>query len=126
MNLEKFKPFNFGEGVPFVSVTLNGLTFNKAVVMKMGFPKFARLLINDEDKMIAVQATDENEDMAVPFYRIHKNKQTSVRWNSRDLLNTISTMMEWNLHMQNFKVEGTFDKSANITVFDLKRAVPLK
>ena len=34
--LENFKAFNFNEGVPYVSVTSNGMTFNKSVIMKLG------------------------------------------------------------------------------------------
>ena len=56
VDLSKFKTFDFSEGVPFVSVTNNGLTFNKSVIMKMNYPLYVRLLINEEDKQIALQA----------------------------------------------------------------------
>ena len=36
--LENFKPFNFNEGVPYVSITINGMTFNKSVIMKLEYP----------------------------------------------------------------------------------------
>ena len=35
MDLSGFSAFDFSEGVPYFSVTLNGLTFNKAVVLKL-------------------------------------------------------------------------------------------
>ena len=37
--LENFKPFNFNEGVPYVSITINGMTFNKSVIMKLEYPE---------------------------------------------------------------------------------------
>ena len=45
--LENFKTFNFNEGVPYVSVTSNGITFNKDVVMKLDYPKYVVLLIDE-------------------------------------------------------------------------------
>lgn len=53
--LENFKPFNFNEGVPYVSITINGMTFNKSVIMKLEYPEYVRLLIDEETKRIAVQ-----------------------------------------------------------------------
>ena len=44
--LEGFTTFDFNEGVPFVSITRNGVTFNKGVVLKMGCPKNVVLLVN--------------------------------------------------------------------------------
>lgn len=52
--LENFKPFNFNEGVPYVSITINGMTFNKSVIMKLEYPEYVRLLIDEETKRIAV------------------------------------------------------------------------
>ena len=46
--LENFKPFNFNEGVPYVSITINGMTFNKSVIMKLEYPEYVRLLIDEE------------------------------------------------------------------------------
>ena len=45
--LEGFKPFNFSEGVPYVSITNNGMTFNKSVVMKLDYPEQVVLLIDN-------------------------------------------------------------------------------
>ena len=48
--LDGFTAFNFDEGVPYVSVTRNGVTFNKAVVMKLNYPENVLLLISDAEK----------------------------------------------------------------------------
>ena len=53
--LEGFKPFNFSEGVPYVSITNNGMTFNKSVVMKLDYPEQVVLLIDNETRRIALQ-----------------------------------------------------------------------
>ena len=54
--LDSFVSYNFNAGVPYVSITNNGMTFNKAVVIKLGYPKYVVLLVDAEGKRVAVQA----------------------------------------------------------------------
>ena len=122
-----FTTFNFGEGVPFASITKNGITFNKGVIMKMDFPKNVILLVNASTKQIAIQASSENAERATPFLSDEKrmNKVYSVRWNSRDLLNTITAITGWNLEKKGYKVEGQLIPEENAMLFDLNNAEPL-
>ena len=91
MDLSNFKPFNFQEGVPYLSVTENGVTFNKAVTLKMQKPEYVLFLIDRQEKMVALKACDEKTPNAVKFFNTNRNNAIlSVRWNSRDLLNTLS------------------------------------
>ena len=89
MDLSGFTPFDFTEGVPYFSITQNGLTFNKAVTLKMGSPSYVRLLINESSRQIILQACPENAPKAVAFYRVKKNGVLSVRWNSQDLISNL-------------------------------------
>ena len=73
MDLTGFVAFDFSQGVPYFSITANGLTFNKAVAMKLGLPAYARLLINTEAKQVALQACEETTPQAIQFYRQKKN-----------------------------------------------------
>lgn len=123
--LDGFKTFNFNEGVPYVSVTNNGITFNKAVVMKMNYPKHVVLLIDDNSRRIALQACDENTPNAVAFYKPKKSNVISVRWNGRDLLNTIMSMMEWDLEKESYRTEGELIQEEQAMIFDLNRASTL-
>ena len=106
MDLSNFSVFDFKEGVPYVSITSNGLTFNKSVIMKLHYPEFVILLINNESKQIAVQACDETNEKAVQFYKEKANGVISVRWNAKDLINTISSMCEWDLSQVSYRVNG--------------------
>lgn len=124
--LEGFKQFDFSEGVPYVSVTRHGVTFNKSVVKKMGLPSRVALLINENDKLIAVQERNENDEGAVQFYRPKKNNVISVRWNGRDLLNTLTEMMDWDLEKDSFRIEGHLLRDEKAMLFDLKQAEVLK
>ena len=78
--LEGFTTFNFNQGVPYVSITKHGVTFNKGVVMKMDCPKHVVLLINPNSKQIAIQVCSESNPRAVVFYNDEKKKNAfSVR-----------------------------------------------
>ncbi len=124
--LSGFKAFNFNEGVPYVSITPNGITFNKSVVMKLDYPEFAVLLIDESSKRIAVQACDANTPNAVQFYKPKASNVISVRWNGKDLLNTIQGMMNWKLKEVSFKVDGILLKDERAMLFDLTTATELK
>ena len=118
MTLEGFKPFNFNEGAPYVSITNNGVTFNRSVVMKLNYPEQVVLLI-------AIQVCTPDTPNAAPFYKKKKHNVISVRWNGRDLLNTIQAMMGWNLSKGGFRAAGTLLKEEHAMLFDLNVAAEL-
>lgn len=126
--LDGFVPFNFAEGVPYVSVTKNGVTFNKGVIMKLQFPNYVRLLINAATKQVALQVCTEETENAVPFCSEDKkdSKALSIRWNGKDLLNTLSDMMSWNLNTSAYRVDGKLIQSDNAILFDFAEAKELK
>lgn len=124
--LDSFVSYNFSAGVPYVSITNNGVTFNKAVVIKLGYPRHVILLINAEEKRIAVQVCDSTTPNAVAFYKEKKSQVISVRWNGRDLLNSIQEITGWNLkNCSGYRVDGTLLQDENAVLFDLKEAKPL-
>lgn len=123
--LEGFSVFNFEEGVPYVSVTINGVTFNKSVVMKLDYPTHVLLLVNEKEKKIAVQVCDEETPNAAPFYKEKKSGVISVRWNGRDLLNTFQDIMGWNLKNDAYRIEGIHLKAERAILFDLTKATML-
>lgn len=125
MDLSNFSVFDFKEGVPYVSITSNGLTFNKSVIMKLHYPEFVILLINNESKQIAVQACDETNEKAVQFYKEKANGVISVRWNAKDLINTISRMCEWDLSQVSYRVNGVLIPEQSLMLFDLTDAITL-
>lgn len=123
---EGFTTFNFSEGVPFVSITRNGVTFNKGVVMKMECPKYVVLLVNATAKQIAIQACSEDTPKSTAFYNDEKKKNAlSVRWNGKDLLNTITSITGWNLSKEGYKIEGRLFPEEKAMLFDLNQAEPL-
>lgn len=125
IDLSNFKTFDFSEGVPYISITGNGITFNKSVIMKMKYPAYVKLLINETDKQIAVQTCDEHDDKAVQFYREKPNGVLSVRWNAKDLTNTIARMCDWDLGKLSYRVNGILVPEMHLMLFDLNTAVTM-
>ncbi len=126
--LDGFEVFNFNVGIPSASITSNGITFNRSVSIKLGFPPYVRMLINRERRQIAIVPCDKSTDQSAAFYRdsYEKDPVRSVRWNNRDLMNTLSELMDCDFKTISFKVEGRLLNEGPAILFDLTRAVPMK
>ena len=122
--LSGFSAFDFSEGVPYFSITQNGLTFNKAVVLKLGSPAFVRFLINEETHQVALQVCEESAPKAVAFYRPKKNGVLSVRWSSQDLVATFKRLLENDFQEHGYRVDGELIEDG-LMLFDLNSAKPL-
>ena len=63
---------------------------------------------------------------SIPFYKGDKeddaNKVFSVRWNFRDLICTIKTMMDWDLSIDSFRAYGEMLEEEDAMIFDLSKA----
>ena len=123
MDLSGFAVFDFSEGIPYFSVTSNGVTFNRAVTLKLGTPAFVRLLINESTRQVALQGCDESTPKAVAFYKPKTNGVLSVRWNAQDLVATFKRLMESDLQ-HGFRVNGELVENG-LMVFDLNTAKAL-
>ena len=123
--LDNFKPYSVTSGMLTVTFSNYGVSFSRAAVVRLEKPEYATLLINNEEKMIAIQASNENDENASPFYKKRANSVITARWNSKELIKTISSMMNWNLDEESFKVDGDYLPEENAIVFNLKNAEPV-
>lgn len=121
--LEGFKKVNLTSGLPYVSITDNGITFSKNAVIKMGKPKNVILLMNEEKKMIAVQICDANEEGSIQFFK--NTKSINVRINNKDFIYTLSRLMNWNIKEEGYRVLGDWYENEQIMIFDLTKAALL-
>ena len=124
MDLSGFKAFDFSEGTPYFSATRNGLTFSKAVTMKLGCPEYVLLLINAETKQVALQVCTQETPKAAAFYKEKKNGIMSVRWNSHDLIATFERLLGASFEQHGFRVDGNVIDDHTM-LFDLNFAKPL-
>lgn len=121
--LEGFKIYNLTTGLPTLSITQNGVSFNKTAIVKMEYPEYVVLMINYKEKRIAIQSCSKELPGATVFYKGEKrNGIVSVRWNNRELLNTISKMMRWDLSKQGYRIPGDYLETENAIIFDLNQA----
>ena len=120
--LEGFKPFELMTGSAVLSVTNNGLSFNKNVIKKMGRPEYISYMINASTKKLAIQKTDENDAVGVQFIRKSVDNRNGVRYNNRDLENTIATLMEWDLSTKTYRIDGIYQEDDNAMIFNLTTA----
>ncbi len=125
--LDGFSVFDFNEGFPYASITKNGVTFNKGVVLKLGSPAYVLLLINTGTKQLALQPCEKDKPKANAFLKTDRKRYNvlSVRWNGRDLLNTISELTGWDLSRDAYRVDGKLIPEENAMIFDLNTAILL-
>lgn len=122
MTLENFKTYTVTSGLPTMTVSNYGVSFSKAAVVRLGKPEYAKLLVNSDEKMFAVQTSDSMDEDANVFYRKKSNGVITARWNSKELLQMISKMMDWNLDNASYKVSGEYFPEETAIIFDLKNA----
>ncbi|MBR4212301.1 MAG: hypothetical protein IKR84_07945 [Oscillibacter sp.] len=125
MDLAGFQPFDFSLGVPSVSITGHGVTFNKSTVLKLGSPEYVRLFINRKSKQIAVRVCEKSDTNAVRFYRQKKSGVMSVRWNHGGLLWELRTLLGTDLKNHGFRIYGE-QTDCDTVLFDLNAAKPLE
>lgn len=122
MVLKNFKTYTVTSGLPTMTVSNYGVSFSKAAVVRLGKPEYAKLLINSEEKIFAVQVSNEFDEDANVFYRKKSNNVITARWNSKELLQMISKMMEWDLEEASYKIIGEYYPEESAILFDMKRA----
>ena len=122
--LEGFKVVNLMTGQSNISISENGLSFSKTAILKMGKPEYVNFLINSEEKMIAIQVTDENDSSATNFLNPHK-KSITVRWNNKELLNDLAKLMDWDFKEFYYKVNGDYAEAQQAMIFNLNEAVAM-
>ena len=121
LDISKFKLFDFTEGIPYISITENGITFSKGVVAKLGRPSRVELLINDVDKQFIIRACNINKTYSNAFYK-ESSKTKYVRWNNKNLLMTIENIMGCDLSKYAYHVDGQYISEEKAILFDLNNA----
>lgn len=120
--LEGFMEIPVILGSTFMSLSNNGISFNKNVVIKIGSPSYVKFLINKETMKFALQVSDESNPMSVKFMRQGMDIKNGVRYHNKDIENMLSTMMNWDLEHYTYRIDGDFDEASHAMIFDLTRA----
>ena len=115
-----YEPFMMVFGQMKLSVTANGVTFSKAVTVKLGYPAYVTLLINAEEKLLALKSAESNDKNAIEFYKANDRCIDSVRINNKDLIGYLCSLMNWNVEENSYSIVGRFDYKEKYVEFDLK------
>ena len=120
--LEGFEKYNVSPGLVSMTITPNGIGFSKTAVERMERCEYVIVMIDYAGKRFAVQRSDEDEEGSSKFYRGGRN--VSVRWNNKELINTLCGLMNWDISDHSYKVNGVYSRDDNALIFDLKTAEP--
>lgn len=117
--LDSFKKINLNSNGPSVSISSYGLTFNKTVVETMSLPDYVILLLDEDSKRIAIQASVNSED--IPFC-INKSNRVNARINNKEFARKLFKLMDWELSDGSYRVAGTWYSEEKVYIFNLKEA----
>lgn len=118
--LEGFEQYNMTTGIASISISENGVGFSKAAVIKMNRCPYAKVFVDRVNNRLAIQEAEKNDDGAVQFF--NEQKSGSVRWNNKELLKTLSQMMNLNFAKKVYRVDGNYYPDEKAMVFELKTA----
>lgn len=120
--LDGFEVYNYSIGTASVTVSENGVAFSKTAVIKMNKCEYVKLLINNNERKIAIQKCQSDDEGAIQFFN-PKKKLISVRWNNKELQKTLSNMMGWDIQEggKAYKIDGIYSYEDNAIIFDLNK-----
>lgn len=104
-----------------MTVTKYGIRFSKATISQLGKPEFVRILINYDDKELAIKATSASDVNKTRFLNPNR-KKVEVQWNNSMLKNNLKNLVGWDLNNVSYKVLGKFIPEQNLMFFDLNEA----
>lgn len=114
-------------GMPVVSVSATGLTFNRAAVASLGHPRYVEVGVDARSRAVVVRKAEEAEGGAapargLPFCRPGR-ESSFVRVASKDLLRFIAAAVPDFPLGGAAKFVARFDPEAGSLVVDLRQPV---
>ncbi|KFI86722.1 MULTISPECIES: hypothetical protein [Bifidobacterium] len=117
--LDSFDVVPFVTGVSSMSVTKDGVSFNKTAIEKLGSPEYVQVLIDKANHRLAIVPCETGDEGARPFLRKGRTARAGVRWNNTDLKESIQGLTKWDLEQAGHKITGQFFPDDHAMVFDL-------
>lgn len=122
--LAGFEPLILSSGTPSITVTRNGVSFNKSVVEKMEKSEYVQLFVDRTGRRFAISVCDSSLPTARRFYR-GRDISNGIRWNNQDLLDTLSELSGIRA-TTGFKVKGEYIPEDRALIFDLNKTEPVR
>jgi hypothetical protein len=124
--LENFKVLEVIKSVEPACVIIDDkhLRFTKPVVSLLDFAPFAKILMDDQGKRIAIQVARGNEANTINFSKSKDEQKSSVMFQNAVMVSLIRGIMpEWKPG-EKYSIAGQFSKEDKAVIFDLKTAKP--
>ena len=124
--LENFKVLEVIKSVEPACVIIDDkhLRFTKPVVSLLDFAPFAKILMDDQGKRIAIQVARGNEANTINFSKSKDEQKSSVIFQNAVMVSLIRGIMpDWKPG-EKYSIVGQFSKEDKAVIFDLKTAKP--
>ncbi len=82
---------------PLLTVNKNSLTFDKSIADSLCYPSHVKMLLDRENKVLAIQACKATAAKATPFSKSESQQKGSVKVQSAAIRNVLKILManEW-------------------------------
>lgn len=124
--LDGFETIKLVTGTPTMSVTKNGVSFNKTAIEKLGKPSYVIPMLDRIRNRFAIVGVDYEVEDARKFYQSGRDTSQGVRWNNNDLISTLEAITAWNTTKTGMKVKGRYDEDDRAIIFNLDEAEPIE
>lgn len=124
--LENFKVLEVVKSVEPTCLIIDDkhLRFTKPVVTVLDYPSFAKILLDEEGKRVAVQVARGNEANTIAFSKSKDEQKSSVIFQNAVMVSIIRGVMpEWKPG-EKYSIAGQYSKEDKAVIFDLKTAKP--
>lgn len=118
--LDSFRVINLNSGTAFLTVNENSIIFNKSVVLQLNNPRFVTLLIDEENKCIAIKETSQLDENKMEFSR-SISSALNVRWNNREFAKYLKSWTNVSM-LSSVRVFGEYLPDEKAFVFDFRKA----
>ena len=122
--LEGFEPLVIASGTPYITVTKNGVAFNKSIIEKMERADFVQFFVDRNGRRFAICPCGKDEINAIRFYR-GRNLSDGVRMNNSDLRETLSDLAGKDPE-EGFRAKGSYNPAEHAIIFDLSATEPVR
>ena len=111
----------------FVSLNRYGIKFSTSAVKLLGYPLYAEVYLDRENKRFAITPGEKGDPYAKTFVRHPEAKNASfVRWSERRLLNDLIDLGGLTLGEKGVRIPGEYVESEKTIVYDLTKAEAIR
>ena len=128
--LEGFAPINLVEtkGESVMTVTPSSIKFNKATAVELGYPAYARLLVNAKENKVALQGWPKKDDCSFEFSSPEGQQTYAITVKVPALLVEFRRYLAFEQDGKkiSYTLQGTLYPEEKVIIYDIGEATPAK